>query len=462
MLPYVFLLQTSFSSVKAALEPLVIIALLLDSAFIAIWYLIGALLGNSTVKAGARDEFYQLIGTAILIAIVIAAMYIIANTYISMLNSTKLMSSSAISTMCSNLQNYEKSGAHPFSVLNAYLNGGENFAGLCNMVNSVSTSSSLTAQLNYPLAATSVIIANLTNQTVNDYNTAFLFDAWVGFLSKLSPQINVCVYPGYVSPCMIPLYGTLQPPIFLLHTQFTPYAGYSMIYKLLTPLGTLMTTAIEFFVAQLSINVIAIYIWPYLIFFGLLFRSVFFTRRLGGLLIAAAIGAVVFLPAIYSLEYLTLANTTPAYNVTYGYSTSTSIVLQKSPTSASFYTLNFFALPNLTEALNYYSCLPPGGNLLEGEFEDIGVLLIPFYTVVGVIISDVSSGSVIPNLALPAYCSPNNVLPATYMLFNAYGIMGITAYLLPLINLLITLSAIIGLSALLGGDTELAGLARLV
>jgi len=219
-------------------------------------------------------------------------------------------------------------------------------------------------------------------------------------------------------------------------------------------------------VAQLSINMIGIYIWPYLIFFGLILRSVFFTRKIGGLLIATAIGIIVFMPTVYAIEYLTLANSPSYYNTAYGYNTATSIELatqnaQGSPVQEP-YVLNFFALPNLTEALDTYNCLPPSGNLLAGEFEDIGTLAIPFYTIGAGIISAVQTGSVVPNFPLPANCAPNDVMPSMYMLFQAYGIMGITAYFLPLINLLITLSAILGLSSLFGGDTELAGLARLV
>jgi hypothetical protein len=308
-----YMLFTTFSSVKASLFPLVILALLIDSGFIAIWYIVGSLLGNSTVKAGARDEFYQLVGTALLIAIVIAAMYIVASSFMSIYSSTLLMNPSAIHTMCSNI--ISESRSNGLSLNSYYLSGSSTFPGLCSMVSNGASSSSLTSQLDYPLSATTVIIANLTNQAVQDYQASFEFDALIGFLSKLSPQINVCASPSsYFGPCFIPLLGSLEPPAFLLHVQFTPYAGYSMIYKLLTPLGTLMTTAIEFYVAQLTTNVVALYIWPYLIFFGLILRSIFITRKLGGLLIAAAIGIIIFFPAIYSLEYLSLANINPGNN----------------------------------------------------------------------------------------------------------------------------------------------------
>ncbi len=465
MIPIItFLFQTGFTSAKNMLLPLVFLALLLDSAFIAVWYIVGSLLGNSTVKAGARDEFYQLIGTAVLIAIVLGSVYVIASTYISILNGTKLLNTNAVSTMCNDISQYESSSnSYSLGILESYLSGNPSskLNGLCSMV-SLGSNPSLTEQLDYPLAATTVVVANLTNQSVVDYNGAFLFDAWVGFLSDLSPQVNVCVFPGWVSPCVIPLYGELLVPDLLLHVQFTPYDGYSMVYKLLTPLGTLMTTAVEFFVAQLSINMIALYIWPLLIFFGLILRSVFFTRRLGGLLIAVALGFLIFLPAVYSMEYLALSTSSANYNSAFGYSTLTTIPSSGVPSSTSTYVLNFFVMPSVQKALNHFGCLPPANNLVDGEAGDIAVLLVPFYSVGAGLYSAAASGNVAPYFYLPYSCSPNNIMPATYMLFQIYGIMGITAYFLPLINLLITISAIIGISSLLGGDTELAGLARLV
>ncbi|MGC8669647.1 MAG: hypothetical protein ACP5TL_00650 [Candidatus Micrarchaeia archaeon] len=457
-------LSSSFTTAKSLLMPLVVVALMLDSAFIAIWYLIGTALGNSTVKAGARDEFYQLIGTVLLIAIVLGILYVIASSYISILNSTALMNSNTMYTLCQNVESLPKSLS--LNIVHDFLAGNSKFEGLCNIVKAGSLSPqnqpTVTEELDYPLAASSVIVASLTDQSVREYNAAFLFDAFVGYLSKLSPQINVCVYPGWLSPCIIPLYGAMQSPDFLLHVAFTPYSGYSFIYKLLTPLGTLMTTAIEFFVAQLSINVIALYIWPYLIFLGLLFRSVFFTRKLGGLLIATAIGVILFYPTIYSIEYISLSKSTSYYNSTYGYNTVTNIPNSASSSINTYYTLNFFSLPDLTAAISHYGCMPLGGNLISADTADSIVLLIPFYSIAAGVISAIESGSVVPNFYLPSTCSPSNIMPVTFMLFEAYSIMGVTAYFLPIINLLITLTAIIGLSGLLGGDTELAGLAKLI
>ena len=67
-----------------------------------------------------------------------------------------------------------------------------------------------------------------------------------------------------------------------------------------------------------------------------------------------------------------------------------------------------------------------------------------------------------PAIDLPVNCKPQAALNTFFALLNAYGLIGIDAYLLPLINLVIFITSVIGLSGLFGGDTELAGLSKLV
>ncbi len=60
----------SFSALSSQLVPAVLLALLLDSGIMAAWYLIGVALNSAEIKGGAAAEFYQLVGTAILISII--------------------------------------------------------------------------------------------------------------------------------------------------------------------------------------------------------------------------------------------------------------------------------------------------------------------------------------------------------------------------------------------------------
>jgi hypothetical protein len=67
-----------------------------------------------------------------------------------------------------------------------------------------------------------------------------------------------------------------------------------------------------------------------------------------------------------------------------------------------------------------------------------------------------------PILFTSPQCTPPEAEAMLFSLVNSYGMYGINAYFLPILDLLITISAIIGLSGLLGGDTELAGLSKLI
>ena len=76
--------------------------------------------------------------------------------------------------------------------------------------------------------------------------------------------------------------------------------------------------------------------------------------------------------------------------------------------------------------------------------------------------SSVISTDPIKSFYLPSYCPPAAAVDTLYTLMDEYGVISVSAYFLPIINILIVLTGIIGLSGLLGGDTQLAGLSRLV
>ncbi len=289
-------------------------------------------------------------------------------------------------------------------------------------------------------------------------------------------------------------------PVLYIRFAFTPYAGYDIVYKELGTLGTLLTTAFDSFVAQFLFVIISLFAWPWLIFSGLVLRSTIFTRKIGGLLIAVGIGMILIFPAIFSLEYLGLGNgignlissnpsscssNPSASNCVggiYGFNTietdpitfipggwtSTPITINpfefdlanqiKDP-----YDINFFIEPQLNRIAYYYECWPTDNNILFGESLDTIELLIPGSSGVQLI---ASIGSVIPDtfpkLAIDPNCGPHALLIVFYKYLESYGIIGITAYFLPIINIFIVISAIIGLSGIFGGDTSLAGLSKLI
>jgi hypothetical protein len=293
-------------------------------------------------------------------------------------------------------------------------------------------------------------------------------------METLTPSLSFCLqdFINPAGPCIIPPEEDVNPAISFINATYTPYAGYSMVYKPMGVIGELLGTSLEMDVAQLLFIIIFLYIWPYILFIGLIFRATPFTRRIGGLFIAVAIGAVLFYPAVFAIEYVSLSSmnvnseigsTGITLSTAYGFNGITT----NSITALPDYTPNFFVEPSIKKIAQANNCWPPGGNLALTQAEDTGILLVPFASAVeGLLplIKGASGGlpSSLPYFYLPSACTPTNAEGTMFQVLNAYGITGITAYVLPLVNILITLTAIIGLSGLLGGDTNLAGLSRFV
>jgi hypothetical protein len=139
-----------------SLLPLVSVALLLDSAIVAVWYFVGSMLKNSALKAGAISEFYQLGGTVVITIAILSTLGIAANMFSGALNSTHLMNSGTLTTMCDGLMN---PGGNPnnLNILGpsySLLSGGSStsstssFPGLCNML----SPTTMGGKIDYPLS----------------------------------------------------------------------------------------------------------------------------------------------------------------------------------------------------------------------------------------------------------------------------------------------------------------------
>lgn len=485
---------TGFSQTQLTLIPLILAALLVDAAIVTIWYMFGYVLGNPAVRQSARSEFYQLIGTAILIAIITFALVTFGGFFQTTLNNTKLLSQTAISSMCSSIEAEAASGTQtPIGVLSS---GGFS-ALLCPVVGGTATDY-ITSEIDYPLAASGVVLENLTYQSATNINSFFVVDSFIGFLAHLAPTFGICIDSIPNSwQCITPI--PEPPPAFFLSVSYTPYAGFSFLFASMASLGILLTSSLYSFIIQLSFITIFLFVWPYLIFVGLLLRSNFITRKLGGLFIAVAIGAVFFYPVIFAIQYLTLGNglgnLATFGNVFSGPGSISSIYGFNGLPSSSFtylpengcgsqytsggspqcppYIPNFYVFPSVQTIANYYYCWPPNGNTagaLDAEAADIAFFWIPgapLYDVLSAMTGSFVSS--IPVIYLPYQCgslSQGSLLQQqTALIFayvDMYAIYGVSGYLLPILDILITLSAILGLSSLLGGDTSLAGLSRLI
>jgi len=459
--PAAMLQVASLGAAQTQLMPLIFAALLLDFAIVVAWYLIGVLLSNASVKQSAKGELYQFVSTAILVLIIIAVLYIAATVFTQTFGIRGPLGTFTITGLCSSLQNAPDFLA-PGAILTHPIN-------ICQQTADPSQSGDITTEINYPLAAIGVITGYQSYQMEQDLNATYIIDSYMRFLMVLSPTMGGCaqgpnaqdsshiartppvyyplvggqyaLYPLNLAPC------TPRPTAinytFYVKISSAPYSGYNMLAGSLGTLATLMSTAIGIFLAEGLMTSIMLFIWPWLLFAGIALRATPFTRRLGGLLIAIAIAAVLIYPTLFAMELLSVSGT------------------QSNP-------FNFPSAQLIAEGVQN-GCWPAGGSLLTQESVDIAYLSsigAPLSTVWTAIsgsqagIQDIAFAYA-PNSFIPLTCTPTAALNTVFDLFNAYGELGVTGFFLPILNLIITLAAVRALSGLLGGDTDLAGLSKL-
>lgn len=485
-LPLSALSFIGFLSARSNLLPLVFIALLLDSGIIAVWYYIGVLLNNRTVKAGARSEFGQLIGTAIIAGIVIGAIFLYGNTMYNALNQTQLMSSTAMTTMCNNIENYNN---QPMSLIMSHsllflgpsdsILGGSSvpeqtgsqqaFPGFCNML----SPTTIDGYIDYPLVTTGVVLANVTNQTMANINEFYYVDEYISWLGAVKPSLSLTLNVGALG---IQEFTSLARVSLSLALKFQPYAGYSATGRAIRALGNLFPWEFMVLAAQLIMSAAFLYIWPFLLFTGLILRALPFTRKIGGLFIAVAVGGLMFIPMLYAIEYLSLAHGIPNYTnleSEYGFNAIPPLPNNNGNINPP-YSLNFFVQPSIRAIAEYTAC-PNGGSVNQycGNGNPIWYIaadIVGLNTPVGGVkyiggvifkLLSRSSTNYQPTYLVSSWNS-NVVLNFLFMTYNVYGIDTIIAWMIPLLNLAITLAGIRALSGMMGGDTSIAGLSKLV
>ncbi len=513
MIPFIPLMfVTNFSAVQSQFLPLVMVALLLDSTIISVWYLIGVLISSEKFKRSAKSEFYQLVGTAVLTMIIITSLGTFNTIFTNSVSGT-IFGSQTISQLCTNIESTSNLGllrsGTPYSFLAGISNAGADgqgttFQGLCSYVSAQNRDPSFTSNFDYPLAATGVVIANLTNQTAANLQNFFIISSYIGYQANMKPMVGFCLQdlPDPAGPCQLPFTdpvpGQGQLVALNINATYQPFAGYNLPLSSMSTVGELLSLSLEMFMAQLTITSMLLYAWPFLLFIGLVLRATPFTRKIGGLFIAIAIGAIFFYPTVFAIEYINLgkgipgilSDSTTSIPSIYGFNSVTYNALTtlsgSNPLVGGYlYIPNFYVQPNLEKIAQVNDCWPgieglnpvnlypslttPSFALVSAYVSDSAWMVIPFTNVVQIILPLLrGSGSIPSHLSIPMgffpdICSnPTHVENLAFSVINAYGLIGVSTYFLPILNLIITLSAIIGLSGLLGGDTELAGLAKLV
>ncbi|MEM3211824.1 MAG: hypothetical protein QXR85_00735 [Candidatus Micrarchaeaceae archaeon] len=535
--------------------PVVFVAILLSLVIASVYYIFGYLLNNKKVKSRAIAEFIQAIGTGILVVIIVWLLSVIGTTMFSPIS---VVSAQHVSSICNSLSNSQIRflNSNEISPTNTICNT------IISPLASGSGSSSLTRSIDYGVAATYIVIANVTNQAINNLNAFYVYDGTISFLRALTSVSG---------------FGTAGGTA--IYFDYTPLAGYSFLSKMSLAVGIVSALSIDSFIMQLLVILILLVTWPYILAAGIIFRATPYTRRLGGLLIGIVIALLIIWPLIFLFEYASLGTTessfpigsnvipyTPIYELApngnvlvYGATSGFELLTNASassvgcpagdyvyegtcgnistvssppdckaegqisqfqlcqngyttdntlcPSSSKPYVyesvcgdpnssapsgacysgselseyipmcpasptphnsgIALFQLPNATQTVKYYSCWPLTGNLLTFELATDAFYLIPFY---GLGLATFTSLSAITGYfpsAIPGYpptisCTPEKAFSAGIAFTNIYGITGITAFILPLLNILIVYGAAIGLSKILGGESDILGLSRFI
>lgn len=529
---------TSYSSFTYWL-PVVLAGVTLAFAITAVYYMVGALLGNQKVKAAAISQFLQVFGTVVILVIII----IVLNYFGQVITLPQLLPPSNIQTLCTQLSGSSID----------FLNSSKSIPGfsgqlmdeppkaLCNGIidNASLGKGGITTNLDYGLASTYLIEDNLTNQSVTEMTDLSDWENLVYFLRGYLVTYTEC------SPftCVIPL---PNPPETLgdwdeaIKIQFRYFSGYVQ-GRLITPvIATEMNLMFYLYMMQLVTILLMLLLWPYFLAAGLFLRAFSYTQRIGGLLIAIVVVSLILYPTIVMFQYNTLNNVqnlqstgttgTPGYpgmalcgkstafsggaigsglagvycytdfdslQTTYifrtiippGFSWSNNPSIPACPAGHALSasqnngggcyvkkSLNFYVFPKLSDIPNLYSYWP-GDNIIPTE---IGLSLhdvLPFgvpgssggIETLFSFFDSFASGNYnkgLPNTFYtftggPQYTvGPEPIIETYIAMEELYGYLAIPGYIIPILDLMMLVSAVTGLSSLLGGETSLLGLSR--
>ncbi len=493
---------TSYSTLTNWL-PIVFLALTASMMIVALYYMLGVAINSKKMRDTAVYEFGQAIGTGIMVIIVLAVMVFASSIFISVIPQTttqnicNTLGGSQVNLLrSSNIPNEPNAGSSPTQVV---CNDIIKYAG--------TTGSDITANLDYGLGSVYVIEANVTNQSVGNMNSLYVFSNWIGFLTSFSAGSEICLPDSCVAG---------DGPGFRVRYSYIPLYGYSFISSAaITPLQTQALFMFEMDIMQLIMIILMLYSWPFLLAGGLILRATIYGRKIGGLLIAIAIAAVIVYPMVFMFEYTALSSNSlipigiPANQIPVTFlnkgainflgtgttsNTFSDLNINELPTNyvpANFgslavsyqqntansitYKFNAFTYPKLDEVINYDGCWPQTWGNLEGVRVSSDNLLLSEGTFSGFYLIPLAGlGAGLGNLYgtglgyetsvpyVPTLCKPPQAMQTFFDIINVYAIMSVEGVIIPLINILIALVAIKGISSLIGGDTDIVGLGKLV
>jgi len=443
------------------------LAILIGIFIVSFIYFAGSLLNSSRIKETAINELGQLIGTVIIAVIVIAIVEFFGSASVTALTANTIGGN--IIQICQQLSNDQfnlvdsNSITSPTNTICAATN-----SIYSNIQNGGGSSIGTALFADYDLMASYIIVANLTSQMAQNLNALYQYENYIGFLSTFSPVDTFCISAEPAPPlggatCIIPLI----PRALSMSVSFTPYKGYIILKEISKSIEIQGYMIFEIYLVELLSIIAFIYVWPYLLAAGIILKASMFTRRVGGMLIGIVIAGLIIFPIIFLMEYAALNNATlgpiGASPNTIPVFTMKGLSLTGNHVVYNSNTINFFVFPNATNIVNYYGCYPYLGNIYLSELSISAYYLLPSIGLQGMLTYGMLGGATSSLPYIPVFsCQPQNALALIFNFADLYGIIGVTGYILPIINILILFSAIKGISQLMGGDTNLLGLGRLV
>ncbi len=487
--------------------PVVIIAVFIGIGIALAYYVVATLLNNNRLKQAALSEFSQVIGTIVILVIIIMVLDIFGSAIYqgdSQLTTavTNICSSSQLGSSALNLTNSstKASNAGPTSIV-------------CSQISSSSTSGTdITTNINYGLMATYVLMANVTSQAADNLNALNVLENYFTTIQQITPTESVCL--SVAQAC------ALNPAAFIerYNYSYMPFWFFSKIRSGTLFVGTEAQMTVYMGLLQMIIIIIMLFGWPYFLAAGFILRASMFTRKAGGLMIAVVIVGLLLYPMLNIFEYAALTNANNpisaiganSMQLTYNSlqlmgkapcsgaglkqckciqnptmldengqvidtesgSTQYSICYSNNNPNITYATntLNMYVYPKLSYVLNYDGCWPPGSSVFEGEALIAGSYIVPGLGLLLAVKDAIGAFATFvpePTINVGGYnigfaCNPSALLKTLMDISNFYGMVFTSSVLVYVLNILMLLSAVKGISTLVGGDTSLLGLGRLL
>lgn len=487
--------------------PVMLIAAIIGFSLEAIYYLLGVILNNNVIKARAIAEVGQFVESIFLVALILFIINIFGSATYS---EVSVLSQAKVGQLCATL-----AGARLDFISNANVGGTDTpTKTLCDGVIKTAGASDITSNIDYGLASAYLILANLTNQTETNLNGVYLFEGYTGFLGQLRPQFGLC-WPaiscgGVLSKAGVPNINT--------NLSYQPFAGYGIFRGVVFPVVSQAEIMFYMYLIQMIGIIVTLFSWPYLLAAGLFLRSTIFTRRIGGLIIAIVIVALIIYPLIFIFEYVSLSNvcsgavTTNCVSPVGGLPASTTLQFHGYKPTGDTYSwvtglttstfervdygllnnMNFYVFPRVDYILTYDGCSPEyptiistdpnaksitasshipfiGGlfssTVVSSEVEIVGSYLVPGAQLIKSVLNFFPGGISSPVFSPTTFafdCGPQQVITSLMDLEDLYGLLSVIGIILPIINILLAISATIGISYLLSGETNMLGISRLI